>query len=227
MDWGMRCRKLLSGEKCSHSHKTRTDSLETRAVFLIFSLELEISGVAGQKIHQSTKNDGFCEELLSKNDFVKIVNGLVNIYPIPTLPVGIGNTLAIFTTNQYALLSIECTGISSSWLNWRGEEGLFWRLQKERHIVHPPPPTPQACPQQTFVWWRRTEDVSKTSSRYNCKTSSWRNIEDVLKKTSCKRLEHVLRRHLEDVFGRLLQIRPEDVSFLFCLLETLSTGMSP
>ena len=135
MDWGMRCRKLLSGEKCSHSHKTRTDSLETRAVFLIFSLELEISGVAGQKIHQSTKNDGFCEELLSKNDFVKIVNGLVNIYPIPTLPVGIGNTLAIFTTNQYALLSIECTGISSSWLNWRGEEGLFWRLQKERHIV--------------------------------------------------------------------------------------------
>ena len=34
-----------------HSHKKRKDSLETRAVLLIFSLELRISGVAVQGIH--------------------------------------------------------------------------------------------------------------------------------------------------------------------------------
>ena len=38
-----------------HSHKKRKDSLETRAVLLIFSLELEISGVAVQSIHQNSK----------------------------------------------------------------------------------------------------------------------------------------------------------------------------
>ena len=36
-----------------HSHKKRKDTLETRAVLLIFSLELEISGVAIQSIHQN------------------------------------------------------------------------------------------------------------------------------------------------------------------------------
>ena len=35
--------------------------------------------------------------------------------PIPTLPVGIGNTQSIFKTNQQALLSIECLGMFSSW----------------------------------------------------------------------------------------------------------------
>ena len=39
----------------NHSHKKRKDSLETRAVFLIFSLELEISGVAIQRIHQNSE----------------------------------------------------------------------------------------------------------------------------------------------------------------------------
>ena len=38
-----------------HSHKKRKDSLETRAVLLIFSLELEISGVAVQSIHQNSE----------------------------------------------------------------------------------------------------------------------------------------------------------------------------
>ena len=38
-----------------HSHKKRKDSLETQAVLLIFSLELDISGVAVQSIHQNTK----------------------------------------------------------------------------------------------------------------------------------------------------------------------------
>ena len=38
-----------------HSHKKRKDSLETPAVLLIFSLELEISGVAVQGIHQSSQ----------------------------------------------------------------------------------------------------------------------------------------------------------------------------
>ena len=38
-----------------HNHKKRKDSLETRAVLLIFLLELEIFGVAIQSIHQNSK----------------------------------------------------------------------------------------------------------------------------------------------------------------------------
>ena len=38
-----------------HSQKKRKDSLETRAVLLIFSLELEISRVAVQNIHQNSE----------------------------------------------------------------------------------------------------------------------------------------------------------------------------
>ena len=40
---------------CNHNHKKRKDSLETRAVLLIFLLELEISGVAVQRIHQNSQ----------------------------------------------------------------------------------------------------------------------------------------------------------------------------
>ena len=56
-----------------HSHKKRKDSLETRAVLLIFSFELEISGVAVQSIHQTAKNGSFCEEMLSENDFEAVL----------------------------------------------------------------------------------------------------------------------------------------------------------
>ena len=38
-----------------HSHKKWKDSLETRDVLLIFSLELQISAVAIQSIHQNSK----------------------------------------------------------------------------------------------------------------------------------------------------------------------------
>ena len=38
-----------------HSHKKRKDSLETRTVLLVFSLELEISGVAVQSIQQNSE----------------------------------------------------------------------------------------------------------------------------------------------------------------------------
>ena len=36
-----------------HSHKKRKDSLEKRAILLIFLLELEICGAAVQSIHQN------------------------------------------------------------------------------------------------------------------------------------------------------------------------------
>ena len=39
----------------NHSHKKRKNNLETRPVLLIFLLELEISGVAVQSIHQKSK----------------------------------------------------------------------------------------------------------------------------------------------------------------------------
>ena len=46
---------LGSCSMCIHSHKKVKDSLETRAVRLIFLLELEISGVAVPNIHQNNK----------------------------------------------------------------------------------------------------------------------------------------------------------------------------
>ena len=55
-------RKLTTGQGedyitgCLHSHMKLKDSLKTQVVLLIFSLELEISGVAVQSIHQSSKN---------------------------------------------------------------------------------------------------------------------------------------------------------------------------
>ena len=54
-------------------------------------------------------------------NYYKIVH-----HPIPTLPVGIGNTLAIFKLNQKAFLSNECLSIFSSWPNWIGDEGISW-----------------------------------------------------------------------------------------------------
>ena len=38
-----------------HSHKKRKDSLETQAVLLIFSFEIEISRVTVQRIHQNSE----------------------------------------------------------------------------------------------------------------------------------------------------------------------------
>ena len=40
---------------CFHSHKKREDSLETRVKLLIFLLELEISVMVVQSIHQNSK----------------------------------------------------------------------------------------------------------------------------------------------------------------------------
>ena len=45
----------MSSRNFFHSRKKRKDSLETRAILLIFSLELEISEVALQSIHQNSK----------------------------------------------------------------------------------------------------------------------------------------------------------------------------
>ena len=47
--------KCLRGIKYKHRHKKRKDSLETRAVLLIFSLKFEISGLAVQSMHQNSK----------------------------------------------------------------------------------------------------------------------------------------------------------------------------
>ena len=49
-------------------------------------------------------------------------------HPITILPDGIGNTKAVFKTNQYALLSVEFPRMFSFWPKSRGEEGLFRRL---------------------------------------------------------------------------------------------------
>ena len=57
----------------NHSQKKRKDSLGTRAVLLIFSLELEISGLAIQRIHQNSEKWWLCEELLGENDFEAVL----------------------------------------------------------------------------------------------------------------------------------------------------------
>ena len=37
-------------------------------------------------------------------------------HPILTVPDGLENTQAVFKTNQYPILSVECLGMFSSWL---------------------------------------------------------------------------------------------------------------
>ena len=56
-----------------NSHKKRKDSQETWVVLLIFSLELEISGVAVQSIHQNRENGDFWEGLVSENNFEAVL----------------------------------------------------------------------------------------------------------------------------------------------------------
>ena len=51
-------------------------------------------------------------------------------HPIPTLSVRTRNSLAISRTNPSALVLVEFPDMFSSWRNWRGEEGLFWRVQE-------------------------------------------------------------------------------------------------
>ena len=69
----------------NHSHKKRKDSLETRAALLVFSLELEISGVTVQRIHQNSKKWWLCEELLSENDFEAVLPTFCSYDLAPTL----------------------------------------------------------------------------------------------------------------------------------------------
>ena len=40
---------------------------------LIFSLDLEISGVTVEKIHQNRGNGGFCEKMFRENDFQAVL----------------------------------------------------------------------------------------------------------------------------------------------------------
>ena len=57
----------------NHGHEKRKDSRKKWAVLLIFLLELEISSVSVQRIHQNSRNWWLCEELLSENDFYAVL----------------------------------------------------------------------------------------------------------------------------------------------------------
>ena len=53
---------------------------------MIFLIELEISGVAVQRIHQYSKKWWLCKELLSENDFEAVLATLYCYdYIVPTL----------------------------------------------------------------------------------------------------------------------------------------------
>ena len=57
-----------------HSYKKQIQIVwKQKSYLLIFSLELEIFGVAVKTIHQKVKNGCFCEELLSENDFEAVL----------------------------------------------------------------------------------------------------------------------------------------------------------
>ena len=47
--------KIIHQNSWNHNHKKQKNSLETQILLLIFSLELDISGVAVQRIHQNSK----------------------------------------------------------------------------------------------------------------------------------------------------------------------------
>ena len=70
--------KVLAVESISSSN------LETQAVLLIFSLELEISGVA--VLHQNSENGGFCENYLVKMTLRLFQPLSVVLTMMPTLP---------------------------------------------------------------------------------------------------------------------------------------------
>ena len=59
--------------KLKYNHKKRKDSLETRDELLIFPFEHETSVVAVHRIHQNSKEGGFCEEVLGENDFEAVL----------------------------------------------------------------------------------------------------------------------------------------------------------
>ena len=52
-----------------HNHKKLKNSLETRAVLLVFWLELEISGVAVQEIHRNSKKAACSEDFIFSSHF--------------------------------------------------------------------------------------------------------------------------------------------------------------
>ena len=57
-----------------HSHKKRKDSLEKRAVLLIFWLALEISGVVVQRVHQNSEQKvAVSEDFLSEDEFEAVL----------------------------------------------------------------------------------------------------------------------------------------------------------
>ena len=60
--------------KSKHSHKKRKDSLETRAVLLIFLLKLEISVVAVQVMPQNSKNGCLLREFFCGDDFDAVLD---------------------------------------------------------------------------------------------------------------------------------------------------------
>ena len=57
-----------------HSHKKQKDSLEKRAVLLMFWLALEISGLVVQRIHQNSEQKAaVSEDFLSEDEFEAVL----------------------------------------------------------------------------------------------------------------------------------------------------------
>ena len=63
------------------SHKKQEDSLETRAVLLIFSLELEIFGVAVQSIHQNSEKWWLSWGIAEWNGFGTVIKHFLLLWP--------------------------------------------------------------------------------------------------------------------------------------------------
>ena len=122
--------------------------------------------------------------------------------------IGIPNLAKMYLTKCcWILQNARVTAFTVSELLKENQQGV--------KLPPAPPPSTQIRSSKHSSWWRRLEDVFKTSSRRLAKTSSKR-LQDVLQKTlqdifktSCKNLFKTSSRCLRDVF-KTSSRRPHD-----------------
>ena len=110
---------FLTNRFLTNSHKKRKDNLETSVALLTFSLELEMSRVAVQKIHRNSKKLWLCEELLSEIYFEAVLTTSVAMTMVPTPLRQFRKSLQIKRLSQmlfvcYSLLKSQNISVNNS-----------------------------------------------------------------------------------------------------------------
>ena len=133
------------------------DSFQKKISKLFFQISAQVYSVPGQTEGRRKVFLGWTSIDLSPKLYLTCgfnVNYYKSVHhPIPTLPVGIGNTLTIFKTNQYALLSISVQVYSLLGQTEEERKAVFGRCKKEGCIEitksTPPPHPPTPCPHKS------------------------------------------------------------------------------